>query len=318
MLYLPRPNPLYEQIPAHKSRLPEMLARMGQGGFTGLLTYQADAYEGCLLFINGALTSALLLPSGQRRKTDLEAVTALFDLTVGGTGQFSIYRMTAELVACTQAILHGEQFMPPQEVRAVDLKALLAQLAQQAQTATVLFRTTERSAMIFYHAGTPIGFYHDTARELDKAPEEAQRIAALPGALVEVYAGQTSDLLAHHNLLEILNIDRLWESARQRCSSQTAPTAPEEPSDDTRLATLLPEIADDLQEIAAAYLGRCGAELVERLLQQTGGFMTLQDNTATSCFLESVQREAASLDPEARIDEMIGLMRSEITGRLLQ
>lgn len=314
MVVLPRSNPLYEQIPSQKAKLPDMLNKMGNGGFTGYLGYGSPSGEAYALFIKGSLISTLLL-EGERRKTGFEALSGWYDLLLSETGVFNIYRMTADLVMCTHALLQGEPLLQPQEVRSVDLKGLLGQMKLQKLNGTVLFVAVERSAMIFYREGLPIGFYHDAAREIENSPTESQRVAALPGATVEVRSSQPVDSLMPHNLLEMVNIDKLWETAVSRSAirSTAAPsvTAPETVD---HTATLL-EIAEDLKEIATAYLSRQGAALVETLLT-SGGMDLLLDTGRTAGFLEQMAAQSTAIDPEARIDEMVDLMRSEITGRL--
>jgi len=318
MFILPRSNPLYEQIPTRKINLPEMLSKMGSGGFTGYLSYIAPTAEAYALFAKGALVS-ILLQEADRRRTGFEAISGLFELVLTQDGQFNVYRMTADIVMCTHALLHGEQMLQPQEVRTVDLKAVLERMKLQALNGTVLFATAERSAMIFYKDGLPIGFYHDTAREIGTSPLDSQKVAALPGATVEVRSSSPISDLALHNLLETVNIERLWEAAKTRYGNQTTTNA--ETSDTTSNDTAggneqLQEIVDDLYEIASAYLSRQGAALTERLLTEGGGSSLLLDPAKRSAFLAAVAAEGRSIDPEAKLSEMIDLMQSEIAGRL--
>lgn len=316
MVILPRSNPLYEQIPTHKIKLPEVLTKMGKGGFTGYLGYGSPTAEAYALFAKGALIS-ILLQEGDRRKTGFEAISGLFDLSLTEEGHFNIYRMTADIVMCTHALLHGERLLHPQEVRTVDLKSLLERMKLQGLNGTVLFTTHERSAMIFYKEGIPLGFYHDTAKEIEATPQESQAVAALPGATVEVLSSPPASDLMLHNLLEMVNIERLWATAKGRTAGRQAPPASppaaEESGDHSKH---LQEIVDDLQEIAVAYLSRQGATLIDRLLAAGGGMTLLLDNTKTTAFLASVATEAPSIDPEAKVSEMIDLMQSEIAGRL--
>lgn len=318
MLILPRSNPLYEQLPSHKIKLPEVLTKMANGGFSGYLSYLCPTAEGYALFAKGALISTLLV-EGDRRRSGFEALGGLFDCTLSQSGQFNVYRMTTDLVMCTHALLHGEAVLHSQEVRTVDLKALLERLKLQALNGTVLFTTAVRSAMIFYKQGTPIGFYHDAARELETSPQESQRVAALPGACVEVRGTQPISDLMLHNLLEMVNIERLWESAEQRNAVRPAPSTTAAPAlavEAVDHSQQLQEIVADLQEIATAYLNRQGAALIDRQLQHNGGSSVLLDPTRTSSLLAAVAAEATAIDPEAKVTEMIDLMQAEIAGRL--
>ena len=318
MLTLPRSNPLYEHIDVQKINLPEAIKKMGAGGFTGYLGYASSSSEGYFIFIKGTLISILMLEGGLR-KTGFEAVVSLFGTTLEKGGVINVYRMTVDLAACTHALLHGTEVIKPEPVRSLDLKATLGRMKQQALDGTILFSTPERSAMIFYKAGSPIGFYHDAAHEIETSPAESQRIAALPGAVVEIKSTPPVEELLLHNFLETLNIDRLWQAslsrhaaspskAPQPSPTQSVPTA----ANDARLA----ELVDDLQEIAKAYLGRQGAELVLQLLNNAGGTSVLTDNGMVDTLLSAIAQQAPAIDPEAKIEEMSDLMRSEIAGRL--
>lgn len=316
MVILPRSNPLYEKIPAHKATLPDMLNKMGSGGFTGYLNYLSPAAEAYALFAKGSLIS-ILLAEDQRRRTGFDAITGLFELALRQEGQFNVYRMTTDIVMCTHALLHGELVLQPQEVRTVDLKAILERMKLQTLNGTVLFTAAERNAMIFYKEGQAIGFYHDGAREVETSALESQNVAALPGATVEIRSCPPASDLMLHNLLEMVNINRLWEAAQKRSAVQPLHTANEATAEEAvDHHAQLQEIVDDLNEIAVAYLSRQGAAMLERLLTAAGGSALLLDAAKTSAFLAEVIKAAHAIDPEAKVNEMVDLMQSEIAGRL--
>ncbi len=330
LLSLPRPNPLYENIPTSSIHLPDTLKKMGTGGFTGYLGYGAANAEGYLVFIRGALISILLL-EGSSRKTGFEGITALFQHLHSEPGTLNVYRMTAEVAMCTQALLHGSIIVQAEPVASADLKALLGRMKEQALNGTVLFRAAERSGMIFYKEGVPVGFYHDGAKEVLTSPSETQKIAALYGAVVEVCSTPPLEELLHHNFLETLNIERLWQASQSRATGSqrqppppAAPPAPEttaasaqEPQTNAVPQTdQLPELVEDLQEIAKAYLGRPGAALLDSLLQNCGGQHALLQTERTDAILADLAAQSLQLDPYARVEEMVELMRSEIAARL--
>ncbi|MDK9717798.1 MAG: hypothetical protein OEL57_07820 [Trichlorobacter sp.] len=190
--------------------------------------------------------------------------------------------------------------------------------------------------MIFYKDGAPIGFYHDAAQQIETSPAESQRVAALPGARIEIRSTPSADELLHHNFLETLNIDRLWQASVSRHAAsqpQTAPKAepepkpvptavnapapePEQVQNSADHEAQLLELVDDLQEIAKAYLGRQGSDLVDNLIDLVGGKTALLDSQKVTAFLAAMTAQSSDIDPDAKIEEMIDLMRSEIAGRL--
>jgi len=316
MVILPRSNPLYEKIPTHTTKLPDMLNKMASGGFTGYLSYLSPTAEAYALFAKGSLISILLL-DGQRRRTGFDGIAALCELALRPEGEFNIYRMTTDVVMCTHALLHGDLILQPQEVRTVELKAVLERMKLQALNGTVLFTAAERNALILYKQGQPIGFYHDGAREVETSASESQKVAALPGATIEIRSSPPVTDLMLHNLLEMVNIDRLWDSAQKRTAAQPPPAVAANPEDTTTdHQAQLQEMVDDLNEIALAYLSRQGASMLERLLTAAGGSALLLDPVKTAAFLADVAKEGLTIDPEAKVDEMVDLMQSEIAGRL--
>ena len=328
MLILPRSNPLYENLLVQKINLPEAIKKMGAGGFTGYLGYGSNSSEGYFVFIKGALISALML-EGNKRKNGFEAFTSLFNHALLEGGAINVYRMTVDLAVCTQALLHGTLALKPEPVSAIDLKAVFAQMKLQMLNGAALFSTPERSAIIFYKDGAPIGFYHDAVQEIETSPAESQRIAALPGAVIEIRSTPPADELLHHNFLETLNIDKLWQSLSLRTNQKATlkPEAEKTTACESAAVTpsvqkasydpiILNEILEDLKEIAKAYLGRRGAELVECQLEAAGGLSVLHTPSAVDRLLHAITEESPAIDPEARIEEMTDLMKSEITGRL--
>ena len=333
MLILPRSNPLYENLSVQKVNLPDAMKKMGAGGFTGYLGYGSNSSEGYFIFIKGALISALML-EGSSRKSGFEAFTSLFTHVLLEEGAINVYRMTVDLTVCTQALLHGTVIFKPERVSNLDLKIVLGQMKLQCLNGTVLFSTPERSAMIFYKDGTPIGFYHDAAQEIETSPAESQRVAALPGSTIEIRSTPPTDELLQHNFLETLNIERLWQASVSRHAASQPQTPPASSPDPAPVPVTTPapepqqaensadhesqliEIIDDLQEIAKAYLGRQGADLVDNLIELVGGKTALLDSQKVIAFLAAMTAQSPDIDPEARIEEMIDLMRSEIAGRL--
>lgn len=327
-MILPRSNPLYENIPVQSLNLPDAIKKLGTGGFTGYLSYSSTAAEGYFIFIKGALISSLVLNQTDR-KIGFEAISSLFEHVLREAGIINVYLMTPDVAISTHALLHGDLMASPAKIASIDLMALLGQMKANQADGTVLFRTPERSAMIFYKTGMPIGFYHDGAKEIERSPAEPQKVASLPGASVEIRTVSDVAAIIHHNFLETLNIDKLWQSLSLRTNQKATlkPEAEKTTACESAAVTpsvqkasydpiILNEILEDLKEIAKAYLGRRGAELVECQLEAAGGLSVLHTPSAVDRLLHAITEESPAIDPEARIEEMTDLMKSEITGRL--
>ena len=327
MYFLPKANPLYEQISSEKVVLPGILEKLAKGQFTGYLSHTVASFESYCIFAKGKLICAISSENG-RDKTGFEAITLLFDKICSSGGEINVYRMTTELAMCAHALVLGTAVIRGDEVRQVDLKSLLTRIKAQEMNGVVRFYTEDRSAMMFYKKGQPVGFYHDKIRNIESTPDEARKVAALPGARVEVRSTKPVEDLMTYDLLQMVNLPKLWEGAKTRHAAAISreTTAPEsiapQPAPVQDAAPLeydeakINELVEDLQEVAMAYLSKEGKTLIEKYLGGPAEKAALLDDAKVATMLKQIEDEALSIDSHARIDEMIDLMRSEIAGRL--
>jgi len=225
---------------------------------------------------------------------------------------------------CAHALLLGTRILNGEEVRQVDIKSMLARIKSQDMNGVVRFYTDERIAMMFYKNGVPIGFYHDGLRTIETSPDEARKIAALPGALVDVRSTKPVEDLMLYDLLQMVNLNKLWEAAAARRASSQPKTA-SAPAIETPSQIILPlgqsdeklaELVEDLQEVAMAYLSKEGRTLINKCIEEAGGNSVLLDEDKITALLKRIEDEASVIDSHARIEEMVDLMKSEIAGRL--
>lgn len=316
MRFLPKANPLYENISASKIVVPDILEKLGNGGFTGYVSHSVPEFEFHGVFAKGKLICAVSNDAG-RDKTGFEAIVLLFDKVLSVGGEINVYRMTPDLAVCAHALAVGPRLLSGEEVRQVDVKGVLARMKGQCVNGAVRFYTSERSAMIFYKDGLPIGFYHDGASSIDSSPDESRKIAALPGACVEICSTRALEELLQYDLLQMVNLQKLWESALSRNEATRSKEVPAVgPAVSTLSEQKLLELVDDISEVASAYLSKAGRAIVEKRIKERGGPTQLLDAGMRTIFLAQVEADAMAIDSHARIDEMIDLMRSEIAGRL--
>lgn len=316
MRFLPKANPLYEKISAKNIVIPDVLEKLGSGGFTGYINHSAPCFEFWGVFAKGKLLCAVSNRDGVD-KTGFEAIVLLFDKVISAGGEINVYRMTADLAVCAHALALGERMLDGEEVRHVDIKGVLARLKGQSTNGVVHFYTSERSAMIFYKDGLPIGFYHDDASSIESTSEESLKIAALPGARVEICSTKPLEELIQYDLLQMVNLQKLWESASSRSAvSHRKDVPPARSSISTISEQKLLDLVDDISEIASAYLSRAGRAIVEARIKERGGPVQLLDDTKRALFIAQIEADAMAADSNARIVEMMDLMKSEIAGRL--
>ena len=93
-------------------------------------------------------------------------------------------------------------------------------------------------------------------RRLKYAHQRAQKIAGLPGAKVDILSTKSADELMLYDLLEMVNVSKVWDSTKARHQAQLQLQNQEvQERDNRQLDAKLRELEDDLKEIAVAYLG---------------------------------------------------------------
>lgn len=319
MRFLPQANPLYQKLSTSKVVLPDILDKLGKGGFTGYLHQYVENTQGYCIYAKGKMLCAVA-SDGTKDKTGFEALVMMFDSCNKAVGEINVYRMTTDLSICAYALVAGKRLYNGEDVRQVDIKGVLSKIKTDEIHGVVRFYANERFAMMFYHAGLPIGFYHDKANSIETSPDEARRVAALPGAKLEVSTAPALEELLRNDLLQMVNLQKLWQASESRCSRQNAKTVAVKLNDPPSNVNIEPgkleELVEDLKEVAMAYLSRPGSTLIDNALQNIGGSASLYNNDSVTTFLAEINTKGFSLDPNAKIEEMVDLMQSEIAGRL--
>lgn len=315
MFLLPKGNPLYENIPAAKIKLPEMLEKLKNGSFTGYLNFTFPTSTAILFFESGKLISALL-ERGTARQTGFEAMAGLCNNIMAGGGSLNVYRLSKDLTMGLHALLHGEMLYRGQEVKLIDIKGLLEKVKAQRLNGCLRIYTEERSALIFYKDGAPLGFFHDGTQDIDTSASESQKIAGLPGAKIDVLSTQSADELMDYDLLEMVNIDKLWGSTEARYAAEMNQMKRDGQEREVKeRESRLKELEEDLKEVASAYLGKMGRTLVEKELGGIGGRESLQKEESVNTFLAGVEKSAKLLTSLTKLKEMVETMKSEISNR---
>ncbi|WP_243688072.1 hypothetical protein [Geotalea toluenoxydans] len=116
------------------------------------------------------------------------------------------------------------------------------------------------------------------------------------------------------DLLEMVNIDKIWESTKIRHEAQLQQQNKDARERDNRQqdAKLL-ELEEDLKEVAAAYLGKMGRTLIDKELADCGGRKGLLDADQVAKFLAGVEKSSKLLTSLTKLKEMTDLLRKEIS-----
>jgi hypothetical protein len=203
-----------------------------------------------------------------------------------------------------------------QELKLIDIKGLLEKLKAQRLNGCLRIYTTDRTALIFYKEGAPLGFFHDGSAGIETSASESQKIAGLPGAKLDVLATKSADELMHYDLLEMVNVPKLWESTSTRYAVERDKIRKEADSvEQYHVQQSLTELEGDLKDVAIAYLGKMGGVLFEKELNERGGRQALLDPERVQDLLAAVERGAKLLTSISKTKEMLETMKHEIADR---
>lgn len=316
MFLLPKGNPLYENIPVSKVNLPEMLDKLNFGGFTGYLRFTFAGTQGVLFFESGKLISAMLEKNDGSKLTAIEAMADVCAMMLAGVGTVDVFRLSKDLTMCLHASLHGELLYKGQEIKLVDMKALLDKMKNDKLNGCLRIYTDEHTALILYKDGAPLGFFHDGSQDIETSAGESQKIAGLPGAKLDILSTKTAEELMNYNLLEVVNISKLWESALGKHQAEQDRSRREnEERDHKQVVAKLVELEDDLKEIATAYVGKMGRTLIEKEFALLGGRQCLMSKDGVTKLLSGLEKGAKLLTSSSKIQEMLKSLDSEISRR---
>ena len=136
------------------------------------------------------------------------------------------------------------------------------------------------------------------------------------GAKIDVLATRNAHGLSAYDLLEMVNVEKVWEAARlrhQRELEHVARQASE--AQERERARRVVELGEDLKEIAAAYLGKLGKSLVDKELAGAGGPAALLDDAGIEAFLTGLDKAARLLAGVSKTEEMLRTMRKVVEER---
>ena len=221
MFLLPKGNPLFENLAVSKLKLPDVLTKLSNGAFTGYASFVFQSSTAILVFEAGKLVSVLMEGQSGKREAGFEALSALAGLMVTtGSGVLNVYKLSKDLTMCIHALLEGETLYRAQELKLIDIKNLLEKVKEDQMNGCLRIYTDEHSAMIFYKDGNPLGFFHDGSSDIETSSTESQKIAGLPGAKIDLFSTQSADDLMGTNLLEVTNIQKIWDTSVARHKSE--------------------------------------------------------------------------------------------------
>lgn len=315
MFLLPKGNPLFENLAISKLKLPEVLMKLSNGSFTGYASFVFQTSSAILVFETGKLVSALLEGANGERRSGFEALSSLAErMVTSGSGAMNVYKLSKDLTMSIHALLEGETLYKAQDLKLIDIKALLDKVKSDRMNGCLRIYTNERSAMIFYKEGNPLGFFHDGSSDIETSSSESQKIAGLPGAKIDLFSTQSVEELMGINLLEVANIQKIWDACVNRHQAELESVRRERLERDSKTtATKLAELEEQVRAIVCEYVGKVGRGIVDKELSDGGGNSCLLDESGSVRFMSGIERAAKLLISGTNIKIMMEKLSTAIT-----
>ena len=297
MFHLPKGSPLFENLAVSKLKLPDILSKLSNNSFTGYASFVFQANTAILVFEAGKLVSILVEGKNGAHESGFEALSSLAEVMVTtGSGALNVYKLSKDLTMCIHALLEGEILCKAQDLKLIYISALLKKIKDDKMNGCLRIYTDEHSAMIFYTAGVPLGFFHDGASDIDSSPAESQKIAALPGAKIDLFSTISAAELMGTNLLEFANVQNIWDTCVARHKALLDKTNSERLEREKKIMLQqLAELEEELKLIVVEYVGRVGRGIVDKELSDNGGNSCLIDADRAQKFIKGVERAAKLL-----------------------
>ena len=223
MFRLPKGTPLFENLDACDLQLNNIIAKLAQGCFTGYASLTFPNAISIQVFESGKLISIIFENNQGASLNGFEAITVLAEqMQERSSSKLNVYRLTADLTMCIHALLQGEKRYRAQELALIDIKVLLERIKNEQMNCCMRIYTNDRSVMIFYNKGNPLGFFHDGSEEIETSPGDSQQLAQDSKAKLDLYSTASADELMSHDLLDLINLNTIWNTAVNKYQSKTA------------------------------------------------------------------------------------------------
>jgi len=216
MLYLPKGKAVRQQVNPARINLPEAMAKLRAGRFTGYLRFDAQQGTGIVLFQGGKLISSLFISSEKKSlQIAYDAIARIFEISIMGDARLNIYQLSTDLVVSLHALLQGRYLYRGEDLSHFDVAAMLDRVSTERLSACVRVYAGEQTALIFYDNGYPLGFFLEGTAELVQAVDVTSSVAALPGACLDLVEILTPDQIVLADLMGSADLAPIWQKARK-------------------------------------------------------------------------------------------------------
>lgn len=275
-MLLPTGSPIKENIDPSKISLPDALEKLRVGLFSGYLRFCNPDRNGVVLFENGRMIGAYYQEEREtKRFFELDALGRIFDMSLMGQARMDIYRLSPELVISAHALLRGEILHKGQDLQLIDIKSLMGKVKNDKLDGCLRIYAGNKTSLIFYEEGTPLGFFHDGSAEIETTADASMSVATQVGAKVDIVKTANLEDLPMTDLMAVEDLAPMWQQIQQQVRKRK-PVSPEEQAKDAkrREAEKRERLPQMLRSIAEKDLGKLGGSLIDREFSSYSGPMT--------------------------------------------
>ena len=216
MVNLPKGKAVRPQVNPARINLPEAMAKLRAGKFTGYLRFDAQQGAGVVLFQGGKLISSVFVAREKdSRQIAYDAIARIFEMSIMGDARLNIYQLSADLVISVHALLQGRYLYRGEDLSHFDVAAMLEQVSAEGLSVCVRVRAADRTTLIFYDSGYPLGFFLEGATDLQQEVDVTNSVAALPDARLDLVEIQNPDQVVLADLMGSADLAPIWQKARK-------------------------------------------------------------------------------------------------------
>jgi len=311
MIFLPRGNPVRQNVNPARINLPEAMEKLRVGTFTGYLRFDAPQGSGVVLFKEGQLiSSTFIVNETSERLIAYDSIAKIFEVSILGNAVLNIYRVSSDLVLGVHSLLHGRYLQQGEDLSNFDVGSLLRRIREDGLTACVRVYAEQKTTLIFYDMGYPLGFFHDGHSRLEQTADTNTSVAKLPGAKLDLLEVRSADEIILADLMGSADLGPIWQRSRnllmeeRRKREEEAIRSLEQKEGRRREHTLT-----IFKTIAGNHIGKFGVTQVEKAFAAVGA--GLGDSELESFYIE-LQKLARLVASPSKITAMINEMRNQV------
>ena len=315
MILLPKGSPVKERVNPARVNLPEALEKLAENKFSGYLRFDSPIGVGILIFQEGRLISALMREEeSEERVIAYDAITRIFEISILGNAVLNIYRLSSDLSLSVHALLHGEYLSRGQDLKLIDIRGLLKKISSERLSGCLRVYTDERVVLIFYEAGSALGFFHDGSTELETSADVSKSVAALPEAKLDLLKIPSFEGKRMADLMASADLNPMWDKARNRLLEERRQReARSGKLSDNELEARRERLYNLLRGIAERHVGQFGVTQVDKAFKKVSPQLSHKE---IDRFFEDLTRMAKLVAGPTKVREMLDEMRRN-SGSLL-